>query len=199
VETTGESYLAAAGGLGEPVFEGSEGAQLFQSKTCITCHGSDGQTPLLPNYPMIAGQGQIYSTQQMLDIKSGARANGQSAAMAAIMATVSDEEINILADYIANELVRDGYVAPETEVPMGKKLFRRRTCFTCHGMDGNTPIMDEYPRLAGQNPEYALQQMKDIHSGARNNGQTIAMQGIIHLVNDEEMAILAEYISQLEY
>ncbi len=80
----------------------------------------------------------------------------------------------------------------------GETLFNQRTCFTCHGKDGKTPILPFYPIIAGQNAEYALQQMIDIKSGARANGNTAAMRGIMHLVTDEEMKILADYISKLE-
>ncbi len=79
----------------------------------------------------------------------------------------------------------------------GATLFQQRTCFTCHGKDGQTPIMPAYPKIAGQNSEYSLQQMKDIKSGARSNGMSAAMKGIMHLVNDEEMKLLADYISTL--
>jgi cytochrome c len=40
--------------------------------------------------------------------------------------------------------------------------------------------------------------MKDIKSGARNNGQTAAMKGVMHLVNDEEIKALADYLSKLK-
>ncbi len=79
----------------------------------------------------------------------------------------------------------------------GATLYQQRTCFTCHGKDGKTPIMPVYPKIAGQNSEYTLQQMKDIKSGARSNGMSAAMKGIMHLVNDEEMKLLADYISTL--
>ena len=79
----------------------------------------------------------------------------------------------------------------------GAELYKTRTCFTCHGQDGNTPIMPGYPKIAGQDKAYTLQQMKDIKSGARSNGQSAAMKGVMHLVNDEEMAALAEYISTM--
>ena len=79
----------------------------------------------------------------------------------------------------------------------GAKLFQEKTCFTCHGKDANTPLLPIYPKLAGQNKEYALAQMKDIKSGARSNGQTAAMKGIMHLVTDEEMEALADYLSKL--
>ncbi|HIP52727.1 MAG TPA: cytochrome c, partial [Chromatiales bacterium] len=39
--------------------------------------------------------------------------------------------------------------------------------------------------------------MKDIKSGARNNGQTAAMKGVMGLVSDEEMKIIAEWLSGL--
>ena len=78
-----------------------DGESLYKTKTCSTCHGKDGKTPIMPNYPNIAGQNRDYLAQPMLDIKSGARSNGQSAAMKGVMGLVSEEEINALADYIA--------------------------------------------------------------------------------------------------
>ena len=55
----------------------------------------------MPLYPKIAGQGAVYVKQQMMDIKSGKRNNGQTAAMKGIMASVSDEETAAIADYIS--------------------------------------------------------------------------------------------------
>ena len=40
--------------------------------------------------------------------------------------------------------------------------------------------------------------LKDIKSGARNNGQTAAMKGVMHLVNDEEIKALADYLSKVK-
>jgi len=79
----------------------------------------------------------------------------------------------------------------------GEKLFKTKTCSTCHGKDGKTPIMPMYPKIAGQNKEYTLQQMVDIKSGARSNGQSAAMKGVMHLVSDEELQALAEYIATM--
>jgi len=71
-------------------------------------------------------------------------------------------------------------------------------CSACHGKDAKTPLLPVYPKIAGNNEAYILQQMKDIKSGARNNGQTAAMKGVMGLVNDEEMAALAKYIAGLK-
>ncbi len=80
----------------------------------------------------------------------------------------------------------------------GPELYAKKTCIACHGKDANSPILPIYPKLAGQNPDYAYNQMKDIQSGARNNGQTAAMKAIMHLVSDEEMRTIANWIGTLQ-
>jgi cytochrome c len=81
----------------------------------------------------------------------------------------------------------------------GAKLYQEKTCWSCHGKDAKTPLKGmPYPKLAGQSAAYAEAQMKDIKSGARNNGQTAAMKGVMGLVNDEEIKALADYLSKLK-
>ena len=80
----------------------------------------------------------------------------------------------------------------------GADLYVSKTCNACHGADAKTPIQPVYPKLAGQNAEYLLQQMKDIKSGDRSNGQTAVMKGIIANVSEEEMTKIATYIAGLE-
>ncbi|PLX61323.1 c-type cytochrome [Sedimenticola selenatireducens] len=77
----------------------------------------------------------------------------------------------------------------------GAALYASKGCAACHGADGKTPIMPVYPKLAGQNAQYALNQMKDIKSGARNNGQTAAMKGIVMSVSEEELQAIAEWLA----
>lgn len=78
-----------------------DGAKLYAEKTCSACHGADGKKPLMPDYPKIAGQNVKYIEKQMADIKSGARSNGNSAAMKGVMVIVSDEEIKDIAVYVS--------------------------------------------------------------------------------------------------
>ena len=79
----------------------------------------------------------------------------------------------------------------------GEKLYQTKTCSTCHGKDGKTPIMPMYPKIAGQNKEYTLQQMNDIKSGTRSNGMSAAMKGVMGLVSEDEMKSLSEYIATM--
>lgn len=76
-------------------------------------------------------------------------------------------------------------------------LYRERTCIACHGAEGRVPVMDEYPKLAGQGADYLLAQMKDIKSGARTNAHAVAMKNVMHLTNDEELADIAAWLSGL--
>lgn len=87
--------------------------------------------------------------------------------------------------------------APGTKLD-GAKLYVERTCVACHGKDAKTPILPDYPRLAGQSAAYAEKQMHDIKSGARANGNSAAMKGVMHLVTDEEMKAIAEYLASLK-
>lgn len=80
----------------------------------------------------------------------------------------------------------------------GAALYMEKTCVACHGKGAAKPLQPNYPKLAGQNAAYAEAQMKDIKSGARNNGQTAAMKGVMHLVNDEEIKAIADYLSKLK-
>ncbi len=88
-----------AASFAAPAF--ADGKALYLEKTCIACHGKDAKKPLTPEYPKLAGQNAKYAEKQMQDIKSGARANGNAAAMKGVMHLVSDEEIKELAKYLS--------------------------------------------------------------------------------------------------
>lgn len=68
-------------------------------------------------------------------------------------------------------------------------------CLGCHGPNGNS-VAPIFPKLAGQNEEYLLNQLKDIKSGARTGGQTAMMVGIVAGVSDEEMAAVTQWLSE---
>ncbi|MCG8485980.1 MAG: c-type cytochrome [Chromatiales bacterium] len=76
-------------------------------------------------------------------------------------------------------------------------LYHERTCIACHGAYGKQPVMDEYPKLAGQAEAYLLTQMKDIKNGYRTNAHSVAMKNVMHLVSDEEISVLAKWLSSL--
>lgn len=81
----------------------------------------------------------------------------------------------------------------------GEILFQQKACFSCHGPQGREPVGSHIPKLAGQNKDYLIRQLKDIKTGARSNGSTGQMAGVLVDVSDNEISALAEHLSSLEW
>jgi cytochrome c553 len=64
-------------------------------------------------------------------------------------------------------------------------------CAACHGADGNSPSPD-FPKLAGQHPDYLAKALRDYRSGARKNP---IMQGFAAALTTDDIANLAAYYS----
>ncbi|MBI5121827.1 MAG: cytochrome c4 [Rhodospirillales bacterium] len=173
----------------------ADGKALYEDKGCTACHGEDAKTPLEKGYPKLAGQNADYMLQQLKDVKSGARKNGQIVdTMKPVIDELKDDEMKALTSYLAS-LKWDSQGAPPAKTLPGKALYLTKTCIACHGKEGMKPLMKTYPFLAGQDKTYLLTQMKDIGSKARANGLADSMQPVMHLVNDKEKAQIAEYLS----
>jgi cytochrome c553 len=69
-------------------------------QVCAACHGADGNTPLQPEYPRIAGQHEDYLYKALRDYQSGARKN---AIMGSQAATLSRQEMQDLAAYFSSQ------------------------------------------------------------------------------------------------
>lgn len=67
---------------------------------CAACHGEGGAKPILPDYPILAGQYANYLAQALHQYKDGSRKN---AVMSAQAATLSDAEIKALSQYFAGQ------------------------------------------------------------------------------------------------
>ena len=65
---------------------------------CAACHGKDGNTPIDPSYPKLAGQHREFLVRALLDYKSGSRKN---AIMAGQSQALSRADIDNLAAYYA--------------------------------------------------------------------------------------------------
>jgi cytochrome c553 len=74
-------------------------------------------------------------------------------------------------------------------VDAGKQ--KSTVCAACHGADGNSTVAD-FPRLAGQQPDYLAKALKDYKSGARKNA-IMAPQAAN--LSEQDIADLAAYYS----
>jgi len=190
-----------------------DGAALYAAKGCQACHGLDGNKAILPTYPNLVGLPVQYAVNQIKDIKSGARSNGQSAAMKGIVAGLSEEGMTKIAKWLAGSVGAAKAAAPEAKksepapkavanaepAPAsgsdGAALYAAKGCQACHGPDGLKVIMPVYPKVAGLPAEYSLNQMKDFKSGARSNGKSAVMKGIVMTIDDKDLKTIAEWLA----
>ena len=71
--------------------------------SCKSCHGVDGKGSISVNdvYPVIAGQRHFYLREQLLNWRSLSRSNSPGQVMNVIAKSLSDAEIEALAEYIS--------------------------------------------------------------------------------------------------
>ncbi|NMH60609.1 c-type cytochrome [Alteromonas ponticola] len=68
---------------------------------CIACHGPSGNGMQLAGFPDISGQHAAYTIDQLKAFRKGARNNDMNGMMRDIAQKLTDEDMTILANYIA--------------------------------------------------------------------------------------------------
>jgi cytochrome c553 len=86
-------------GLGEQVYKGGNNATGVAA--CAACHGPTGTGNPAANFPSLQGQQVTYVKNQLLNFRSGARANDAGKMMRNVAGKMSDAEIDSVAEYIA--------------------------------------------------------------------------------------------------
>lgn len=70
---------------------------------------------------------------------------------------------------------------------------KAKTCAACHGPTGNESVDPQYPKLAGQHPEYLVKALQDYKSGSRSNA---IMAGFAGALSEQDMRDLAVFYAQ---
>lgn len=192
--------------------EAAAAKKLFMTKSCIACHGKEGKKAI-QDYPDIAGQKADYALAQIKDILAGkrlgspdasgnARAKGMRGALVDPNGNrrITDDEAAQIARWLATIEPRKPE-PPATPLTADQKTKAARiyaeSCEACHGKTGREP-QEGFPAIAGQKRAYLLAQIKDIRGKARSNGQSEAMQGVVAEMKDEDIELIADFVSQLD-
>jgi cytochrome c553 len=163
---------------------------------CVACHGLDGNGPV-PTFPKLAGIQQEYLAKQLVELANGTR---KSEVMKPIAEKYSQAELFALATYFSGQLRKPGVVTTPALVDEGRVLYHQGNketgvpaCAGCHKPDGTgTP---RSPMLAGQDPAYTLQQLRNFDHDIRTNDRGRLMRTVAGRMNEEEMRAVSEYIA----
>ena len=171
---------------------------------CVACHGADGNSQSSAN-PILAQQGEEYLYKQLKNFKA---ADGKPAArnngiMAGMVAALSDEDMKNVAAWFASQKTKPAAAKDESKIALGQKLWRQGdfkkgvpACAGCHGPAG-AGLPAQYPKLAGQFPEYTEAQLKSFRVEERANDPEKMMRMIAAKLSDVEIKAVAEYAAGL--
>lgn len=175
--------------------ERMERGKQIASAVCLACHGLDGYSPISAN-PNIAGMPPEYIAKQLELYKTGKRVNPIMQGMAA---NLSPEDMKALGTYYFAQRGKSQAVARDKKLAERGQLIYRMgiaetkvpACASCHGATG-AGIPSQYPKLAGQWPEYTLHELQSYASGERNHPM---MTTIAKRMKAEDLVAVSEYIA----
>ncbi|QCB46749.1 c-type cytochrome [Hydrogenophaga sp. PAMC20947] len=166
-------------------------------QVCVACHAADGNSTT-PENPKLAAQHPEYLAKQLMEFKSGKRDN---AIMKGFASSLSDEDMNNMAFWLADQKAKEGFATDKDLVRLGERIYRGgiadrqvAACAGCHSPNG-AGIPAQYPRLAGQHATYTVNQLNAFRSGVRKN--SVQMTGVAAKMNDREIKAVSDYIAGL--
>ena len=162
-----------------------------KAQSCFACHGENG-IGISPEIPNLAAQPPLSITYQLIQFRGQQRNGG---AMAALAASLSDQEMRDIAAYYASLPAPPAKSGNADQITTGQQISSTQYCNSCHGpqFQGQKHIA----RLAGQSKEYLVTQLKNIRSGVR-----IDMDGTMGSaargLSDDDIDALAAYAASLK-
>jgi cytochrome c553 len=178
--------------------------QAIASQTCAACHAADGNSQISAN-PKLAGQFYEYLHKQLVNFKpqGGKKAERENAVMAGMVAPLSAADMKDVAAYYASQKLKPAVAKDKDLAALGQKIYRGgntatgvAACAGCHGPAG-AGMPAQFPRIAGQFPEYVEAQLKAFRAGARANDPNGMMRGVVTRMSDREIQAVAEYVAGL--
>jgi cytochrome c553 len=158
---------------------------------CVACHGSNGNATITTN-PNLAGQTSRYLYLQLRDFQEDRRSDPQ---MTPIAKQLSRDETRELADYFAAQKP-----APQTfrsdvaKVKLGRAKAEETLCTMCHL--GGFLGQNEIPRVAGQNYDYVVKQLRDFKARRRTNDAG-NMTAVSKTLSDADIDNLGHFLAGL--
>jgi cytochrome c553 len=71
-------------------------------------------------------------------------------------------------------------------------------CASCHGADGRSTVVPQYPKIGGQTAEYVVNALKAYRDGRRQGTYAAMMAAVAKQLSDADIANLAAYVESLD-
>ena len=171
---------------------------------CVACHGADGNSLASAN-PNLAGQVEEYIAKQLHNFKpvGDKPPVRNNPIMVGMAAALSDEDVKNVAAWFSSQKQKPAAAKDEKQIALGQKIWRQGdfkkgvpACAGCHGPAG-AGLPAQYPRLAGQFPEYTEAQLKAFRVEERANDPEKMMRTIAAKLSDAEIKAVSEYAAGL--
>ena len=176
-----------------------EAGRVLASKTCIACHGEDGNSAI-PGYPHIAGQNKRYLFRQMQLMRDGDR---DPKLMVGQLDNMTDQDLRDMAAFYASQPGKIGQASREG-IEDGEAIYRGgilakqvAACTACHAPDGSGNALAGFPSLSGQTAAYVVEQLTAYREGQRRTDAGDyegMMRQTAANMTDSEIAAVANYV-----
>ena len=177
-------------GFSVPVWASAQ-AVPTKAALCVACHGPNGNATIATN-PILAGQTARYLYLQMRDFQEGRREDPQMSPMAK---DLTRDEMRELADYFAAQKpAPQPFKVDTAKARLGRAKADETLCTMCHL--GGFAGQNEIPRVAGQNYDYVVKQLRDFKDKRRTNDAG-NMTSVSRTLNDTDIENLGHYLAGL--
>ena len=162
-----------------------------KAEQCVACHGPEGNSTK-GDFPILAGQTFRYLYLQLRDFQEDRRSDPQ---MTPIAKDLTRDEMRALADYFAAQKpAPQPFKADPAKAKLGKAKADETLCTMCHL--GGFAGQNEIPRVAGQNYDYVVKQLRDFKDKRRTNDAG-NMTSVSRTLSDADMENLGHFLAGL--
>ena len=162
-----------------------------KAEPCFACHGTNGNS-VVPQFPNLAGQTARYLYLQMRDYQEGRRSDPAMAPLAKPF--TREDMLDLAAFFAAQKPLATSFKADPERAARGKAKADETLCTMCHL--GNFMGQNEIPRVAGQQYDYTVKQLRDFKARVRTNDAG-NMTAVARTLSDQDIEDLGHYIASL--
>ena len=164
-------------------------------ETCALCHGYTGDS-VMAKFPKLNGQKISYLRKQIIDFKTGTRAN-DGGQMSEMVNSLSNSEIDEIVKWFSSQSLPQptDYELSETQLLVVQKLVYEGgdipACVFCHQENGT-----DAPIINGQHADYLEKQLLDFKEKNRQNDNGV-MNAVAGKLSNKDITLIANYWSSL--